>query len=68
VTYQSPFSSRSVRRQQRAALLPKLLGALIVLTLLVAGAIAWRMAGFTITRLPGAATPGRAVAPGSASP
>lgn len=46
MTYRSPYSGRNQRRQQRAAFLPKLLGGLIVATLLVTGVLALFAAGF----------------------
>ena len=70
VTYRSPYAARSVRRARRAPLWPKLLGALIVLLLLVAGGVGLYASGFrlNISRA-GVATatiagPSQAAAPG----
>ena len=48
MTHYSPYSSRA-RRSHRPPLWPKLLGALIVLTLVVAGAVALQMAGVKVS-------------------
>ncbi|MGN6673790.1 MAG: penicillin-binding protein 2 [Thermomicrobiales bacterium] len=77
MTYHSPYSSHTSRRARRAPLWPKLLGVLIVLTILVAGGLVLYQSGFrlSLARLGVAtstaalgATPTGAVAASSGTP